>query len=97
MLAAISCGGGERSNAPEAADSSSLDTSAAPLPSAPAKATTPRIVALGDSLTAGLGIPRERAYPAVLQGKLEEAGIGFEVINVGVSGETSADGLRRMN
>lgn len=48
-------------------------------------------------MTAGLGIPRERAYPAVLQGKLEEAGLGFEVINAGVSGDTSADGLRRVN
>jgi acyl-CoA thioesterase-1 len=58
---------------------------------------TPRIVALGDSLTAGLGIPRDQAYPAVLQRKLEEAGIGLEVINAGVSGDTSADGLRRVN
>ena len=50
---------------------------------------------LGDSLTAGLGIPREDAYPAVLQRKLREAGIPLEVMNAGVSGDTSADGLRR--
>ena len=55
----------------------------------------PVIVALGDSLTAGLGIPREDAYPAVLQRKLRDAGIPFEVMNAGVSGDTSADGLRR--
>jgi acyl-CoA thioesterase I len=52
-------------------------------------------VVLGDSLTAGLGIPREDAYPAVLQRKLREAGIPLEVMNAGVSGDTSADGLRR--
>jgi acyl-CoA thioesterase I len=54
-------------------------------------------VALGDSLTAGLGIPPEQAYPAVLQHKLKEAGYDLEVINAGVSGDTSADGLRRAN
>ena len=52
-------------------------------------------MALGDSLTAGLGLPREDAYPAVLQRKLREAGIDLEVVNAGVSGDTSADGLRR--
>ena len=57
----------------------------------------PVIVALGDSLTAGLGIPREDAYPAVLQRKLRDAGIPFEVMNAGVSGDTSADGLRRVS
>jgi acyl-CoA thioesterase I len=59
--------------------------------------TTPRIVALGDSLTAGLGIPREDAYPALLHRKLKESGHAIEVINAGISGDTSADGLRRAN
>ena len=57
----------------------------------------PRIVALGDSLTAGLGVPRDEAYPAVLQRKLQEAGSALEVVNAGVSGDTTADGLRRAN
>jgi acyl-CoA thioesterase I len=55
----------------------------------------PKIVALGDSLTAGLGIPREQAYPEVLHRKLQDAGINLAVVNAGVSGDTSADGLRR--
>jgi acyl-CoA thioesterase-1 len=59
--------------------------------------SSPRVVALGDSLTAGLGIPRDQAYPAVLQEKLTAKGYAFEVINAGVSGDTSADGLRRVN
>jgi acyl-CoA thioesterase-1 len=96
VLAAISCGGGEPPSAPESAESGALETSTARVPAARATSTTPRIVALGDSLTAGLGLPREQAYPAVLQQKLEEAGIRFEVVNAGVSGDTSADGLRRV-
>jgi acyl-CoA thioesterase-1 len=54
------------------------------------------VVILGDSLTAGLGIPREQSYPAVLQRKLKEAGSPLEVVNAGVSGDTTADGLRRV-
>jgi acyl-CoA thioesterase-1 len=56
----------------------------------------PRIVFLGDSLTAGLGLPADEAYPALLQQKIDQAGLGYEVINAGVSGDTSAGGLRRL-
>jgi len=56
----------------------------------------PRIVALGDSLTSGRGIKRGEAYPAVLQDRLDEAGLRLEVINAGRSGATSADGVRRL-
>lgn len=66
-------------------------------PIAPDAFVAPRIVALGDSLTAGLGVPRDEAYPAVLQRKLDEAGIKLEVVNAGISGDTTADGLRRVN
>ena len=57
---------------------------------------TPRLVVLGDSLAAGLGVAPSEAYPAVLQTKLEEAGLVLEVVNAGVSGDTSAGGLRRL-
>jgi acyl-CoA thioesterase-1 len=56
----------------------------------------PRIVALGDSLTSGHGIGAEHAYPAALQEQIDEAGLRLEVVNAGVSGATSADGLRRL-
>lgn len=46
-------------------------------------------------MTAGLGVPRDEAYPAVLEGKLRDAGMAIEVVNAGVSGDTTADGLRR--
>ena len=57
----------------------------------------PRIVVLGDSLTAGLGLNPEQAYPAVLQQRLDRAGLGYDVINAGVSGDTSAGGLSRLD
>jgi acyl-CoA thioesterase-1 len=57
----------------------------------------PRIVCLGDSLTAGYGLSVEQAYPALLQHRLRDAGYPHEVINAGVSGDTSAGGLRRID
>ena len=57
----------------------------------------PRIVAFGDSLTAGLGVPAEDAYPAQLQRRLDEQGIRYRVINAGVSGETTGFGGSTLN
>jgi acyl-CoA thioesterase-1 len=56
----------------------------------------PRIVAFGDSLTAGLGVSPDDAYPGQLARWLRERGLAYEVINAGVSGDTSAGGLRRV-
>jgi acyl-CoA thioesterase-1 len=64
-----------------------------PVPASPA--SRPRIVALGDSITAGLGLSPEDAYPALLQKRIDEQGLTYEVVNAGVSGDTSAGGLRR--
>lgn len=55
------------------------------------------IVALGDSLTAGLGVELEDAYPALLQNKLDEENHLFRVVNAGVSGETTSGTLSRLN
>ncbi len=57
----------------------------------------PRIVAFGDSLTAGFGLNANESYPALLQQQLQQAGYDYEVINAGVSGDTSAGGLRRID
>src|SRR2546425_3490359 len=66
--------------------------------SAPVPATgRPRIVALGDSLTAGLGLSAADAYPALLQQRVQAEGLDFEVVNAGVSGDTSAGGLSRLD
>jgi acyl-CoA thioesterase-1 len=56
-----------------------------------------RIVFLGDSLTAGLGLPREQSVPALIQDRLAAEGYGYEVINAGVSGDTSAGGVSRLD
>ena len=56
-----------------------------------------RIVFLGTSLTAGLGLDPESAYPALIQQKLDSAGLPYTAVNAGVSGETSAGALRRID
>lgn len=56
----------------------------------------PRIVAFGDSLTAGLGVGADESYPAQLQRRLDSLGYHYRVINAGVSGDTTAGGLRRV-
>ena len=52
---------------------------------------------LGDSLTAGLGLAASEAYPALLQQRIDARGLNFEVVNAGVSGDTSAGGLERLD
>ena len=63
----------------------------------PAAAGEPGIVVLGDSLTAGYGLPREDAFPARLEAALKAQGHGWRVIDAGVSGDTSAGGLARLD
>jgi acyl-CoA thioesterase-1 len=55
------------------------------------------VVVLGDSLAAGLGVDPSEAFPALLQKRVDEEGWNFTVINAGVSGDTTAGGLRRMD
>lgn len=59
-------------------------------------AEPPVIVAFGNSLTAGLGVPLEQSYPARLERRLRAAGYPHQVVNAGVSGDTTAGGLRRV-
>jgi acyl-CoA thioesterase-1 len=55
------------------------------------------VLFLGTSLTAGYGLGEEYAYPAVIQSKIDSAGLPFRVVNAGLSGETSAGGLSRLD
>jgi acyl-CoA thioesterase-1 len=64
---------------------------------AAARSSAPRIVFLGDSLTAGLGLPVEQSYPSLIQQRLNQEGLSFEAVNAGVSGDTSAGGLSRLD
>ena len=52
---------------------------------------------LGDSLTAGLGLAADRSFPSLIEKKLKEKGLDYDVINAGVSGDTSAGGVRRLD
>lgn len=55
------------------------------------------ILFLGTSLTAGYGVGAENSFPALIQHKVDSAGLPFRVVNAGLSGETSAGGLRRLD
>jgi acyl-CoA thioesterase I len=96
-ILASSCGGGcilfggpsDQSQAAGGRPASSPDPTAPP--------PRPKIVALGDSLTIGLGLLETQSYPSLLQQKLDEDGYAFEMVNAGVSGDTSAGGLRRLD
>jgi acyl-CoA thioesterase-1 len=56
-----------------------------------------RVVILGDSIAAGYGVDPEEAFPAILQQKIDTAGFSYRVVNAGVSGDTTAGGLRRIS
>jgi acyl-CoA thioesterase I len=66
--------------------------------SAPPAVPDPRpvIVAFGDSLTAGYGVPPGKSYPDDLQRLLDAAGYKYHVVNLGVSGDTTSDGVQRL-
>jgi acyl-CoA thioesterase-1 len=95
---AIVAGACSRSTPPTQTTTSAQPQPAAPAPvaAAPDDSGRPKIVALGDSLTAGYGLLESQAYPALLQQKLEGDGYGWEVVNAGVSGDTSAAGRARL-
>ena len=99
-LAAIGVAGCRRDAADARVDGAAEATSSADggAPSTgAATASRPRVVALGDSLTAGLGLPPEQAWPALVQRRIDEAGLDVEVVNAGVSGDTTAGGVRRLD
>jgi acyl-CoA thioesterase I len=81
----------------EASHSSEATTPAAPAAPASPKKSLPKIITFGDSLTAGYGLPVEQSYPSLLQNKLAQDGLEYEVVNAGVSGDTSAGGLARID
>ena len=71
------------------------DGSPAAVQAPPSRDRGPLLVALGDSLTAGLGLDTDQAYPALLERRLRAEGSDLTVVNAGVSGDTTASGLRR--
>jgi acyl-CoA thioesterase-1 len=96
------CGGAAEAPSPREATAAPVENTApAPAPVAadsPAPAETgPLVIFLGDSLTAGLGLPEEQAYPALLDRRLDANGAPVRVLNAGVSGDTTAGGLARLD
>lgn len=94
FVALAACRGNEESTGASKQQQPTPAATSGPSDSGPAR---PKVVALGDSLTAGLGLPETQAYPALLQKKLDAQGYAYEVVNAGVSGDTSAGGLRRLD
>src|SRR5438552_2073992 len=86
-LAPAACGSRDDATLERRVTTAAPTTSPAP---PPPTQPAPRVVVLGDSLTAGLGISADQAYPAVLQQRLRADGLDYEIINAGVSGDTSA-------
>ncbi len=81
---------------PSAAQAAPIVDHAAKDSAATRDSDTPVIVFLGTSLTAGYGLEEGQAFPALIQEKLDRAGLDYRVINAGVSGDTSAGGRRRL-
>jgi acyl-CoA thioesterase I len=93
VLLLSACSRGSQTPPPEAA-------APAPKPAAsvdPNDSGRPKIVVLGDSLSAGYGLLELQAYPALLQEKLNTDGYAWDVVNAGISGDTSAAGLQRID
>ena len=82
---------------PAPAPSPSTSTVVPSRPTEDKRPSKPRIVFLGDSLTAGLGLPSDQSYPSVIGRRLKDAGYDYDVVNAGVSGDTSAGGVRRLD
>lgn len=97
----LACGGdkgadAQRSAATPTKDASSAEGSA-PAADAAAQSSRKTVLFLGTSLTAGLGLEPDSAFPQQLQRKIDAAGLSYQTVNAGVSGETSAGLLRRLD
>lgn len=92
-LLVVACG-----SQPAASPGGSTPVASAPAatPAAAPVSDRPRIVFLGDSLTAGLGLDQAQSFPALIGQRLASEGYPHEIVNAGVSGDTSAGGLRRL-
>lgn len=99
VFAAAACNGptADRESPAPVAAAREPAPAVAPAAESEARRDAPRIIVLGDSLTAGLGLDVANSFPSVLQRRLDARGLRFQVVNAGVSGDTSAGGLRRLD
>ena len=102
-LSAASCGkrGSDAPSADSTGTTASTQSNAGglrpPAAAAPAMSARSTVLFVGTSLTAGLGLEPDSAYPMLLQRKIDSAGLPFDVVNAGVSGETSSGLLDRLD
>jgi len=89
-LVVIGCAAHQQSDVPEVKDAPASDI-------ASNRAEPQVILFLGDSISAGYGINPDQAFPALIQGRIDSLGWNFEVVNAGLSGDTTAGGLRRID
>ena len=97
-LAGAACGGGDAGQTADSSAAVSANSGAgndSVRGAAPGRSRRSTVVFLGTSLTAGLGLEPEEAFPALIQERIDSAGLPYEVVNAGLSGETSAGALRR--
>lgn len=90
-VALLACGREKASGPPDAVAAGGVDTARTPTTGVPI------VMFVGTSLTAGLGVEPDEAYPALIRQKIDSAGLNYRVVNAGVSGETSAGALRRID
>lgn len=96
-LAGCRGGAGKAATATRATSPAPAAAPATPSPAPAAADERPVILFVGTSLTAGLGVDPDEAYPALVQRKLDAAGRRYRVVNAGVSGETSAGARSRID
>jgi acyl-CoA thioesterase-1 len=94
--AIVACRGARPEPTPSPSPTSTSSAQASGPDSARGADDRPVILFVGTSLTAGLGLDPSEAYPALVQEKLDAAGLRYRVVNAGVSGETSAGARRRL-
>ena len=97
FLAAFICVGCDRDGANDVTVPRANETYASSTGPATEATKLPRVVFLGDSITAGYGLDAEQAFPALIRGALAGDGIPVDVVNLGVSGDTTAGGLARLD
>jgi acyl-CoA thioesterase-1 len=92
-----SCDASRESSAARNSSPAGATPGTQPSPAATPAENVPKIVAFGDSLTAGYGLSPQESYPSLLQKMIDADGFKYEVVNAGVSGDTSAGGVRRID
>ena len=98
VMCGVACGGGKRdADSSSVREASSDSAPAASTSAAPTRGNPRTVLFLGTSLTAGLGLDPDSAYPQLIQRKIDGRALQYQVMNAGVSGETSAGLLRRLD